>query len=43
MLDLGSGAGLDLLIAARKVGPEGKVIDVDMTDAMIEAANRNIA
>jgi SAM-dependent methyltransferase len=38
VLDLGSGAGLDLLIAAEKVGPSGRVIGVDMTDAMIEAA-----
>lgn len=38
VLDLGSGAGLDLLVAAEKVGPTGKVIGVDMTDAMIEAA-----
>ncbi len=38
VLDLGSGAGLDLLVAAEKVGPSGKVIGVDMTDAMIEAA-----
>ena len=43
VLDLGSGAGLDLLIAAEKVGPEGKVIGVDMTDAMIDAARANIA
>ncbi|MEE9280989.1 MAG: arsenite methyltransferase [Myxococcota bacterium] len=42
VVDLGSGAGLDLLIAAEKVGPEGRVIGVDMTDAMIEAA-RNAA
>ena len=43
VLDLGSGAGLDLLLAAKKVGPEGRVIGVDMTDAMIETARRNIA
>ncbi len=42
VLDLGSGAGLDLLIAAKKVGPSGKVIGVDMTDAMIEAARKNV-
>ena len=42
VVDLGSGAGLDLLIAAQKVGPEGKVIGIDMTDAMLEAARRNI-
>lgn len=43
VLDLGSGAGLDLLVAARKVGPTGRVIGIDMTDAMIAAAERNIA
>ena len=43
VLDLGAGAGLDLLIAARKVGPEGRVIGVDMTEAMIETARRNIS
>lgn len=41
VLDLGSGAGFDLLQAAKKVGPNGKVIGVDMTDAMIEAARAN--
>ncbi|PIE19046.1 MAG: methyltransferase type 11 [Proteobacteria bacterium] len=41
VLDLGAGAGLDLLIAADKVGPTGKVIGVDMTDAMLEAARDN--
>ncbi|MDO8632640.1 MAG: arsenite methyltransferase, partial [Phycisphaerales bacterium] len=43
VLDLGSGAGIDLLLAARKVGPSGKVIGVDMTDAMIAKARDNIA
>ncbi len=42
VLDLGSGAGIDLLIAAKKVGPTGRVIGVDMTDAMIEKARENI-
>ena len=41
VLDLGSGAGLDLLIAAEKVGAAGKVIGVDMTDDMIEVARSN--
>lgn len=41
VLDLGSGAGLDLLIAAEKTGPSGKVIGVDMTEAMIEVARNN--
>lgn len=42
VLDLGCGAGLDLLIAAEKVGPNGTVIGVDMTDAMLEKATANI-
>lgn len=41
VLDLGSGAGIDLLIAARKVGPSGHVIGVDMTDEMIARARAN--
>jgi ubiquinone/menaquinone biosynthesis C-methylase UbiE len=40
VLDLGSGAGVDVLLAARNVGPKGKVIGVDMTDAMLEKANK---
>jgi len=43
VLDLGSGAGIDLLIAAAKVGPTGRVIGVDMTDDMIARARANIA
>jgi len=43
VLDLGSGAGIDLLIAAGKVGPSGRVIGVDMTEEMIERARRNVA
>jgi ubiquinone/menaquinone biosynthesis C-methylase UbiE len=42
VLDLGSGAGLDLLIAAEKVGPTGRVIGVDMTDEMIVRARANV-
>jgi SAM-dependent methyltransferase len=42
-LDLGSGAGIDLLLAAKKVGTTGKVIGVDMTAAMIEKARENVA
>jgi arsenite methyltransferase len=42
VLDLGSGAGIDLLLAAKKVGPTGRVIGVDMTDEMIAKANENI-
>ena len=43
VLDLGSGAGIDLLVAADKVGPQGRVIGVDMTDEMIASAQKNIA
>ncbi len=42
VLDLGSGPGLDLMLAARKVGPKGQVIGVDMTDDMIARATSNI-
>jgi len=42
VLDLGAGAGIDLLLAARRVGASGRVIGVDMTDAMIEKARENI-
>jgi SAM-dependent methyltransferase len=41
VLDLGSGAGIDLLLAAKKVGPKGRVIGVDMTDEMISRARAN--
>lgn len=43
VLDLGSGAGIDILLAADRVGPNGRVIGVDMTDEMIAKANENIA
>ena len=43
VLDLGSGAGIDLLLAAKLAGPKGKVIGVDMTPAMIERARANAA
>lgn len=43
VLDLGSGAGADVLISARRVGPSGKAIGVDMTDEMLERARRNAA
>jgi ubiquinone/menaquinone biosynthesis C-methylase UbiE len=42
VLDLGSGAGFDCLLAAHKVGPTGRVIGVDMTDAMLEKARANV-
>ncbi len=41
LLDLGSGAGLDCFLAAKEVGPRGSVIGLDMTDAMLEKAERN--
>jgi SAM-dependent methyltransferase len=43
VLDLGSGAGIDILLAAQKVGPTGRVIGVDMTDEMIARAGKSIA
>jgi SAM-dependent methyltransferase len=43
VVDLGSGAGLDLLLARERVGETGRVIGIDMTDAMIETARRNVA
>ena len=42
VVDLGSGAGIDILIAGKKVGPTGRVIGVDMTDEMIKRAEANI-
>lgn len=41
VLDLGSGAGFDAFLAVRKVGKEGRVIGVDMTDEMLEKAREN--
>jgi ubiquinone/menaquinone biosynthesis C-methylase UbiE len=43
VLDLGSGAGADVLISARRVGPTGKAIGLDMTDEMLELARQNAA
>ena len=43
VLDLGSGAGFDALLAASQVGPTGSVIGVDMTPEMIARARRNAA
>ena len=43
VLDVGSGPGLDALAAARRVGPTGAVIGVDMTEAMILKARENAA
>jgi arsenite methyltransferase len=41
VLDLGSGAGADVLISARRVGPGGRAIGLDMTDEMLELARAN--
>lgn len=43
VLDLGSGAGADVLISARRVGPTGRAIGIDMTDEMLELARANAA
>jgi SAM-dependent methyltransferase len=43
VVDLGSGAGFDCLLAARQVGPTGRVIGVDMTDEMLAKARENAA
>jgi SAM-dependent methyltransferase len=42
VLDLGCGAGLDCILAARKVGPSGKVIGVDFAIEMVQKAMRNV-
>jgi SAM-dependent methyltransferase len=41
VVDLGSGGGLDVFLAARKVGPTGKAIGIDMTPEMLERAREN--
>src|SRR5512144_1516918 len=43
VVDLGCGGGLDVFLAAQKVGPAGKAIGIDMTPQMIELAKRNAA
>ena len=43
VVDLGSGGGLDVFLAAQKVGPTGKAIGIDMTPEMIELSKRNAA
>jgi arsenite methyltransferase len=43
VLDLGSGAGIDVFLASRDVGPEGRAIGVDMTPSMISRARSNAA
>jgi SAM-dependent methyltransferase len=43
VLDLGSGGGIDVLLSARRVGPGGRAIGLDMTDEMLALAQRNAA
>lgn len=43
VLDLGCGAGMDSILAARRIGPTGKVIGVDMVEEMLAKAGRNAA
>ncbi len=43
VLDLGSGGGIDCFLAAKMVGPTGRVIGVDMTPEMLDLADRNLA
>src|SRR5690349_23784444 len=43
VVDLGSGGGLDVFLAAAKVGPAGRAIGIDMTPEMVELARRNAA
>jgi ubiquinone/menaquinone biosynthesis C-methylase UbiE len=43
VLDLGSGAGADVLISARRVGPTGRAVGLDMTDEMLDLARANAA
>ena len=43
VLDLGSGAGFDLILASKKVGPTGHIFGLDMTKAMLDKAARNLA
>jgi arsenite methyltransferase len=41
VVDLGSGAGIDVFLSAKRVSKEGRVIGIDMTDEMLERARRN--
>lgn len=43
VLDLGSGAGIDVLLSAKRVGPSGFVYGIDMTDEMLELARKHAA
>jgi arsenite methyltransferase len=42
VLDLGCGAGMDSILAARRIGPNGKVIGIDMTEEMVLKAKKNV-
>jgi arsenite methyltransferase len=43
VLDLGSGGGIDVILSARRVGPTGRAVGLDMTDEMLDLAVRNAA
>ncbi|HKV54709.1 MAG TPA: methyltransferase domain-containing protein [Candidatus Binataceae bacterium] len=43
VVDLGCGAGLDSLIAGRRIGPDGRVIGIDFSEAMLQRAHRALA
>ena len=43
VLDLGSGGGIDVILSARRVGPTGRALGIDMTDEMLDLARRNAA
>jgi SAM-dependent methyltransferase len=43
VVDVGSGAGFDSVLAARQVGPQGRVVGIDMTAEMLVKARRNAA
>ena len=43
VLDLGSGGGIDVLLSAKRVGPTGRAIGLDMTDEMLALAQKNAA
>ena len=42
VVDIGSGSGVDVLIAARRTGPSGRVVGIDMTQSMIDKATANL-
>jgi len=43
VLDLGSGGGIDVILSARRVGPTGTAFGLDMTDEMLDLAQKNVA